>query len=158
MENQTLNNTNNTDNSTNDNIDVYNVDDLLDRAYASFSLDRSRTKIVPPIFAKKDRKSYVHNFVEVCKSINRDPEEVRKFLGRELNMETSFKENESKSLKINAIVRNGSTVENIIYKYVVEHVQCKSCKSCKTVTQRVDRLTYLVCNTCGARITVTPIL
>lgn len=141
----------------NSNIYDYDVDNLLDRAYASFSLDKSRTKIVPPVFAKKDRKSYVHNFLDVCKSINRDSEEVRKYLGRELNMETSLKENESHSLKINGIVKTSSIVENIIYKYVVDHVQCKSCKSCKTENQRVDRLTYLVCKTCGARVTIIPI-
>jgi len=145
------------DESVIDETNIYDVDDLLDRAYNSFSLDRSRTKIVPPVFAKKDRKSYVHNFLDVCKSINRDPEEVRKFLSKELNMDTSFKDNESKSLKINAIVRTGSIIENIIYKYVVDHVQCKSCKSCKTVNERVDRLTYLVCNTCKARVTITPV-
>jgi translation initiation factor 2 subunit 2 len=140
-------------NSMPDELDSYNVDDLLDRVYSSISIDKKRTKIVQPIFAKKDRKSYIHNFMDVCKSINRDPEEVRRYLSRELNMETSFKENNS--LKINAIVRNGSTIDKIIYKYVVDYVQCKSCTSCKTETQRVDRLTYLVCKTCGARVTIT---
>jgi len=134
-------------------FDIYDTDMLLDRAYTMFILDRSRTVIVQPIFSKKDRKSYVHNFVEVCSSINRDPEDVRLFIGRELQMETSFKED--KSLKIDAIVKNGGIIEKIIHKYIVDYVQCKSCKSCKTETQRVDRLTYLACKTCGARVTIT---
>lgn len=128
----------------------YDTEYLLDRAYLMFSLDKSQTRLVPPIFEKKDRKSYVHNFLDVCKSIDRDPEEVRKFLGRELNMETSFKE--SGSLKIDALVKNSGMIEKLIIRYVSEYVQCKSCKSCKTSTEKINRITYLVCKTCGARV------
>jgi len=134
-------------------FDIYDIDTLLDRAYGLFTLDRSRTKITPPEFVKKDRKSYIQNFLAVCKSIDRDPEEIKKFLSRELNMETSFKE--SGVLKIDAIVKNAGIIEKLITNYVKDYVQCKSCSSCKTITERVDRLTYLVCKTCGARLTIT---
>lgn len=134
-------------------LNIYDIDALLDRAYSSFIVDKSRTKITPPNFAKKDRKSYIYNFLDVCKSIDRDPEEVKKFLSRELNMETSFKEDGA--LKIDAIVRNAGIIEKLITNYIKDFVQCKACLSCKTTTQRVDRLTYLVCKACGARVTIT---
>lgn len=130
----------------------YNTEDLLDRAYRSFILDTGRIKLVKPMFEKKDRKSYIHNFSEVCKSIGRDQEEVKRFLSRELQMESSFKENGS--LKIDAIVRSAGMIEKILQNYVIEFVMCKSCKSCKTTTTREDRITFLVCNACKAKVAI----
>jgi len=101
---------------------------------------------------KKDKKSYINNFIDVCKSINRDSEEIRSFLGKELRMETSMKEN--KSLKIDGMVRSVGMIENIIKNYVINHVMCKSCKSCKTNVIKEGRINYLVCTTCNAKMAI----
>jgi translation initiation factor 2 subunit 2 len=135
-------------------VDVFNykVSELLDRAYGSLNIDKGKITLAHPVFEKKDRKSYVHNFKEICESIDRDPEEVRQFLSRELQMETSFKENES--LKIDQTVRSVDQIESILIRYVKDHVMCKSCRSCKTVVEKVDRIHYLKCNACKSRVAV----
>ena len=133
----------------------YPIEYLLDRAYGSFSLDKEQFSLVLPNLLKKDRKAYITNFQEVCGSMKRDPENIRSFLGKELNMETSIKKNGS--LKIDGTSKN-LTIEVIarfMKEYVMNYVMCKSCKSCKTSTHKVDRITFLVCDTCKSRTTVS---
>ena len=125
---------------------IYDINFLLDRAYESFTLDRGKIKLVEPKFDKKDRKSYVHNFQEVCQSMNRTPEQIKAFFEKELNMKTSIKEDGS--LKIDGMPKTQSVIEKIIKDYVINYIMCKSCKSCKTQVQKIDRITYLVCDVC----------
>src|SRR5437660_927447 len=115
----------------------FDVEYLLKRAYDSFSIDKQKTKITPPILKKEDRKSYITNFQDVCRSINHDPDEVRIYLGKELQMETSFKENGC--LKIDSTVKSVGQIENIIKNYINDYVKCKACNSCKTIIQKVGR-------------------
>jgi translation initiation factor 2 beta subunit (eIF-2beta)/eIF-5 len=132
--------------------DIYDIEYLLDRAYGSFSLDKSKIKIVMPVFAKKDRKSYIYNFQEVCRSINRSPDDVRIYLGKELNMDTSIKENGT--LKIDGMPKTAGIIEKFIKEYVIDYVMCKACKSCKTNVKKVDRINFLVCETCKSKQTI----
>jgi translation initiation factor 2 subunit 2 len=129
--------------------DINDIDYLLDRAYNSFTLDKGRIKPPPPIFEKKDKKSYIHNFIDICKAIHQEPEDVKRFLSRELRMEMSFKENGS--LKIDSTATTVVAIEDHIVNYIREYVMCKSCKSCKTEQQRIDRITYLICNACKSK-------
>jgi translation initiation factor 2 beta subunit (eIF-2beta)/eIF-5 len=125
---------------------TYDIDYLLDRAYGSFTLDRGNDKLVRPIYERKDRKSYIHNFQDVCASLNRTPEEVRVYLAKELNMDTSIKEDGS--LKIDGMAKSAGMIEGFIKQYVIDHIMCKSCKSRKTHIRREDRITFLECDTC----------
>lgn len=127
----------------------YDLDFLINRAYRSFNLDRGKIKLVTPIFEKKDRKSYIHNFQEVCKSINRSPDEIRVYIGKEVNKETSIKEDGS--LKIDGMPKSAGVIEGCIKNYVINYVMCKACKSCKTKIQKIDRITYLICDACKSQ-------
>lgn len=136
---------------TDNNLDkqMYDVNFLLDRGYDAFALNKSKLKLVQPNFTKKDRKTYVDNFEDVCKSIGREPEDIRVFLKKELQMNSSFMQDGT--LKIDAMVKNAGMIESALVTYVKTYVMCKSCNSCKTHTEKVDRLTFLVCTTCKAR-------
>jgi translation initiation factor 2 subunit 2 len=127
----------------------YDIDFLLNRAFESFSIDKGKIKLVMPIFEKKDRKSYIHNFQDVCKSINRPPDKIRTYLGKELNMDTSIKEDGS--LKIDGMPKTVGVIEKFIKEYVINYIMCKSCKSCKTSVQKVDRIRFLVCDACKSK-------
>jgi translation initiation factor 2 beta subunit (eIF-2beta)/eIF-5 len=127
----------------------YDKEFLLDRAYNSFSLDKKRMSFAQPEFETKDRKSYIHNFKKLCQSLNRDPEEIRTYIGKELQMDTSIKENGA--LKIDAIVKPANRIEGILRDFIKDNVMCQSCKSCKTITKKIDRLTYMICDVCKSK-------
>lgn len=133
-------------------VEFYDFDNLMNRGYGAFesTIKGSKTKtFIQPVFEKKDRKSYIHNFYDVCASIDRDPEEIKTYIGKELCMDTSIKE--GGSLKIDAIVKSGLMIQTILGNYITENVMCKACKSCHTESQKIDRITYLVCNTCHSK-------
>src|SRR5271170_4626956 len=142
-------NTNTNTNNTDIEFIKYDTEFLLDRAYNSFSLDKKRMTIVQPDFETKDRKSYVYNFKKLCQSLNRDPEEIRMYIGKELQMDTSIKENGA--LKIDAIVKQANRIEDILRNFITDNVMCQSCKSCKTSSQKVDRITYMICDVCKSK-------
>ena len=127
----------------------YCIDFLLDRAFDSINVDKGKIKLVAPVFEKKDRKSYIYNFQDVCKSMNRSPDEIRLYLGKELNMDTSIKEDGS--LKIDGMPKTVGVIEKFIKEYVVDYIMCKACKSCRTTCQKVDRITFLVCDACKSK-------
>lgn len=127
----------------------YSIDMLLDRAFGSLTINKEKIKLVMPVFEKKDRKSYIHNFQDVCRSINRTPDEVRTYLGKELNMDTSIKEDGS--LKIDGMPKTVGVIEKFIKEYVISHIMCKACKSCKTTVQKVERINFLVCDACKSK-------
>jgi translation initiation factor 2 subunit 2 len=129
----------------------YNLEYLLDRAYDMFKPDRKKFKFVEPELEKKDRKAYITNFQDVCNSMKRDPDEIRMFIGKELNMDTSIKKDGN--LKIDGTSKN-LTVEllkKFLGEYINNNIMCQACKSFKTTMQKVDRITFLVCDICKSK-------
>lgn len=130
----------------------YSIDYLLNRAYDSFNLDKGKIKLVKPIFEKKnDRKCYVNNFTEICNAINRDPDDIRQYISKEIHMETSIKENGVLKIDGTAKNYNGETIARLIKNYIINFIMCKSCNSCKTTTKKIDRITYLICEVCRSK-------
>lgn len=127
---------------------IYEVDFLLDRVYNTLTLDKNKIKLEKPNLVNKDKKSYIPNFIEMAKSVNRTPEELRIFFQQELRMDTSFKED--RCLKIDKIIKI-QMVETIYKSFVVDHVMCKTCKSIKTHIEKEKRIKYLICETCGCK-------
>ncbi len=127
----------------------YDMDYLLDRAYNSFTVDKANIKLTIPLLKNENKKSIIINYNEVCASINRDPEEVRAYIGKELQMDTSIKEN--KQLKIDQTVRSVKIIETIVKNYVINHVMCKLCRSCKTRNEKIGRISYMFCDRCKSK-------
>lgn len=130
----------------------YDTDYLLDRAYSSFKLDKGKIKLTRIMFEKRDKKTYIDNFQEVCASMNCDQNELKKYISREIQMDTSIKENGS--LKIDGMVRSKESIETIIKDYIINNIMCKACKSCKTRRIKEGRVMYLECLTCRSKQTL----
>jgi len=127
----------------------YSLDYLLDRAYKSFSLNKEKLKLVVPILERKDKKSYISNFQDVCRSIGRDPNDIKVYISREFQMDTSIKE--TGCLKMDGLIKSVGIIESVFKGYVIDFVMCKSCKSCNTHNEKLDRVTYLICDTCKSK-------
>jgi translation initiation factor 2 subunit 2 len=140
---------------TNNYIVSYNTSQLIDRAYSKLKSINSNTEkkaFCKPEIKNLNRKSYIVNFIKFCSSINRNPEEVRVFIDRDMNAETSFIaenniEDGNSALKFNNIYKN-TIIMTTITNYMKEYVLCNLCKSGNTDIKKKDRITYLVCNSC----------
>lgn len=99
-----------------------------------------------------NRKTFWYNYGKNCSQINRNVEQVKKFIEKEMAVETSINE------KYNLILKgkyNIAMIASIYKKYIKNYVQCTTCKSMDTeiVRNSSNRLDYLKClnpkcNTC----------
>jgi len=128
----------------------YDYEDLLKRA-------RSQ---IPEVVSKRERlelprislsvigmRTIVHNFKEVAEALNRDPQHLLKFLTRE--MATAATMQEARVIFQGKFYRE--TLKRLIQRYMESFVTCPVCKRPDTKIVKEKRLSFLVCEACGAK-------
>jgi translation initiation factor 2 subunit 2 len=108
--------------------------------------------ISKPDIKYENRKTYWYNFGKNCSQINRNIEQLKKFIDKEMSVESSINE------KSNIIIKgryNFIMIASAYKKYIKNYVICSSCKSMDTeiIRNSSNRLDYLKClnpkcNTC----------
>jgi len=113
-------------------------------------------KIPPPQCLREgNKKTIFANIAEICKRMNRSDEHVTQFLFAELG--TSGSVDGSKRLVIKGRFQQ-KQIENVLRRYIVEYVTCKTCRSGNTeLSKGENRLYFVTCNSCGSRRSVTAI-
>lgn len=122
-------------------------------------LKRARSQI-PEITSKKERlelprlhhirigmRTIISNFSEVANAMNRDPQHILKYLSGE--MATAAASQGSR------VVFQGKfspdTFERLLQRYMETYVVCPVCKRPDTKVVKEKRLSFLVCEACGAK-------
>lgn len=151
--------------STNDlakkvvNITGYTYNTMLSRLYTA--LDRShegsamsqRNKLPIPIIEKiGKKKTVISNFGRICKVFNRDMEDVKDFIEKELSITGNLDSNNALILKYE--IRKATDFDNILVKYLEQYVKCNACNRIDTTLTKEGRRTELKCNWCTATRTV----
>ena len=108
--------------------------------------------ISKPDVKYENRKTFWYNYGKNCSQINRTHEQLKKFIEKEMAVETSIND------KSELILRgkyNFAMIAGAYKKYVKNYVQCSTCKSIETeiVRNSLNRFDYLKClnpkcNTC----------
>ncbi|KAH3674826.1 hypothetical protein WICMUC_003029 [Wickerhamomyces mucosus] len=179
-DNNDTNTDNNNDSNNNDsNSNINNKDsslesqdvglpynDLLSRFFKVLSQnnpelagDRSGSKfrIPPPICQREgNKKTAFANVQEIADKLQRSPEHVIQYLFAELG--TSGSVDGQKRLIIRGRFQP-KQIENVLRRYIIEYVTCKTCKSINTQLRKEssNRLFFLVCNSCGSTRSVSSI-
>jgi translation initiation factor 2 subunit 2 len=128
----------------------YNYDELLKRARAQ----------VPEVTLKKERlelpmlrvtmvgmRTTISNFKEVADTLDRDPQHILKFLTRE--MATAATYHDGRAIFQGKFPRD--TFDRLIQRYMENFVTCPVCKRPDTKILKERRLSFIVCNACGAK-------
>jgi translation initiation factor 2 subunit 2 len=131
----------------------YDYDELLKRARAQ----------VPEVTAKRERlelprlyvsmvgmRTTISNFKEVAGVLDRDPQHILKFLTRE--MATAATYHDGRAIFQGKFPRD--TFERLLQRYNEAFVICPVCKRPDTNIVKEKRLSFLVCNACGAKSSV----
>ena len=129
---------------------TFNYDDLLKRA----------SEQMPEVQAKKERlelpriqiqtvgmRTTIANFKELADALNRDPQHILKFLTREMATAATF--HDSRAIFQGKFQRE--SFERLLMRYMEGYVVCPVCKRPDTTVVKEKRLTFLVCNACGAK-------
>ncbi|KAG6333406.1 hypothetical protein ID866_5688 [Astraeus odoratus] len=141
----------------------YTYDELLQRFYASLHASNpalltsagKRYTIAPPqILREGVRRSIFANIADICKRMHRAPDHVTQFLFAEMGTTGSVD-------GMGRLVIKGrfqpKQVENVLRRYIVEYVTCKTCKSPDTMLIKENRIFFMTCESCGSRRSVNAI-
>jgi len=129
---------------------------LIDRAYVLLRENKNNDKkiFVKPEITSHNRKTYITNFIKYCESINREPEKVRIFLEKDLGTTASIVSenslNDEKSGLRFATTFKAPVVMSSITNYMKEYVLCRLCKSGNTEIKKIDKISFVCCNSCKA--------
>jgi translation initiation factor 2 subunit 2 len=125
-------------------------------------LKRARSQI-PEVVSKRERlelprislsiigmRTMVYNFKEVAEALNRDSQHLLKFLTRE--MATAATMQEARVIFQGKFSRE--TLERLVRRYMESFVTCPVCKRPDSKIVKEKRLSFLVCEACGAKSSV----
>ncbi|KAF7363407.1 Translation initiation factor [Mycena sanguinolenta] len=142
----------------------YTYPELLGRFYESLHLANpsllstsggKRYTIAPPsIHREGTKKSVFTNVADICKKMHRQPEHVIAFLFSELGTNGSV--DGAGQLVIKGRFQQ-KQIENVLRRYIVEYVTCKTCKSPDTLLTKENRIFFMACESCGSRRSVNAI-
>ena len=123
----------------------------LDRAYDQLELlnkNKKKPTFPQPNIISKDRKTFFINFNEICNSIDRTQEYVKKYIETETNISTSILGDGG--LKFDVQIKPPQ-IKNIITTFIKELIICKDCKSCITTLEKDTRILYMYCSNCNSK-------
>jgi len=142
----------------------YTYQELLTRFYSSLhaanpsllsNSSQKRYTIAPPsIHREGNKKSIFANVTDICKKMHRQPEHVIQFLFSEMG--TTGSVDGAGRLVIKGRFQQ-KQVENVLRRYIVEYVTCKTCKSPDTLLTKENRIFFMACESCGSRRSVNAI-
>lgn len=140
----------------------YEYEELLSRVFnilrennPELAGDRRRTVLRPPqVLREGTKKTVFVNFMDLCKTMHRQPEHVMTFLLAELGTNGSLDGQQRLVVKGRFAPKN---FEGILRRYVNEYVICNGCKSPDTILSKENRLFFLRCEQCGSGRSVAPI-
>ena len=128
----------------------YDYDSLLKRARAQVpevGSKRERLEIPKLHFAKIGMRTVIFNFKEIADALDRDPQHLLKFLSGEMAT--------AATMQGNRVIFQGKfqedTFERLMQRYLETFVVCSVCKRPDTKVVKEKRLSFVVCQACGAR-------
>jgi translation initiation factor 2 subunit 2 len=92
----------------------------------------------------------IYNFKEIADALNRDPQHLLKYLTREMATAATMQE----SRVIFQGKFSSETLGRLIQRYMENFVVCPVCKLPDTKIVKEKRLSFLICEACGAKSSV----
>lgn len=132
--------------------------DILKANNPELAGDRSGPKfrIPPPVCLRDGKKTIFSNIQDISEKLQRSPDHLIQYLFAELG--TSGSVDGQKRLVIKGKFQ-AKQMENVLRRYILEYVTCKTCKSINTELKKEqsNRLFFLVCKSCGSTRSVSSI-
>ena len=95
-------------------------------------------------------KTFLRNFSEFPKVLRRDPDKVLQYLSKEFAVPAE--RIGDKAMFIGK--RDPDDFTRLFQIYVKDYVECPTCKSPDTKIMKENRISFLVCEACGAKSTL----
>jgi translation initiation factor 2 subunit 2 len=128
----------------------FDYEEMLKRARSQIpeiSSKHERLELPKLRFSVVGMRTIVYNFKEIADTLSRNPQHLLKYLTRE--MATAATTQESRVIFQGKFSQD--TLERLIQRYMETFVICPVCKLPDTKIMKEKRLSFLVCEACGAR-------
>lgn len=141
----------------------YTYGELLGRFYGQLhasnpallnTAGKRHTLAPPQLMREGNKKTVFGNIADICKRMHRQPEHTIQFMFAELGTTGSI--DGSGRLIIRGKFSQAQ-IENVLRRYIVEYVTCKTCKSPDTLLVKENRIFFVACESCGSRRSVNAI-
>lgn len=140
----------------------YTYQELLSRIFRTLrqqnpalSGEKKKYTMVPPVVQRDgSKKTMFANVIEICKRMHRQPDHVIQYLFTELG--TTGSVDGSQRLVIRGRFQP-KQIENVLRRYIVEYVTCKTCRSPNTLLTKENRIYFMQCEACGSQRSVSAI-
>ena len=127
---------------------------LLDRIRDKLNNDpdasRSRFELPPADVMWEGQRTYLRNFAEFARVLRRDPAKILQYLSKEFAVPAERLG--EKAMFIGK--REPEDFARLFRIYFREYVECPTCKSPDTGTIKENRISFLICEACGAKSTL----
>jgi len=122
-------------------------------------LKRAHSQLPPGVLASKrfeipkvrsgtiGMRTYVVNYKEIAEYLNRNPQHLLSYLSREMATAGTI----SGARAIFQGKFRSDTLDRLIQRYAEEFIVCPVCKRPDTKITKEKRLSFLVCDACGAK-------
>lgn len=131
----------------------YDYETLLRRARSQLpeiTSKRERLELPKLHYSVVGMRTIIHNFNEIAEVLNRDPQHIMKFLTGELA--TAATTQDLRVIFQGKFPRE--TLEKLLQRYMETFVVCPVCKRPDTKIVKEKRLSFLLCEACGAKSSV----
>lgn len=128
----------------------FRYDELLKKACAQMpevSTKQERLELPRLFISTVGMRTIISNFSEIADVLDRDPQHILKFLTREMATAATF--HDSRAIFQGKF--RGDSFERLLQRYMESFVTCPVCKRPDTKILKEKRLSFLVCNACGAK-------
>jgi len=118
------------------------------------SLTKRNTVTPPQILREGTKRTVFANITDICRRMHRQPEHVIAFMLAEMGTTGSVDGGGRLVIKGRFMQKQ---VENVLRRYIMEYVTCKTCKSFDTILTKENRIYFMTCESCGSRRSVSAI-
>ena len=128
----------------------YDYEELLKKARAQIpevSSKRERLELPRLRHSVIGMRTIIFNFKEIADLLNRDPQHILKFLTKETATAATLQE--SRAMFKGKFSQD--TLQRLLQRYLEAFVVCPVCKRPDTRVVKEKRLSFLVCEACGAK-------
>jgi len=123
---------------------------IQDKLSDSKKKTRSRFELPAVDVMWEGQKTFLRNFAEFPKILRRDPEKVLQYLSKEFAVPAE--RIGEKAMFIGK--RDPEDFTRLFQIYVKDYVECPTCKSPDTKPIKENRISFLICEACGAKSTL----
>jgi translation initiation factor 2 subunit 2 len=106
-----------------------------------------RFELPSPDVMWEGQRTILRNFMDFAKVLRREPDKVLQYLSKEFA--TPAERSGEKAIFVGR--REPHDFVSLLQIYVKDYLECPTCKSPDTKIERENRISFLVCEACGAK-------